>query len=73
MLNDKGIGLSVHYKPIHMLDYYQKKFGYKPSDFPRSKSLFESVISIPLYPNLTEEETSYIIDSIRELAHLHLN
>ena len=73
LLNDKGIGLSVHYKPIHMLDYYQKKFGYKPSDFPRSKSLFESVISIPLYPNLTEKETSYIIDSIRELAHLYLN
>ncbi|MBT3180815.1 MAG: DegT/DnrJ/EryC1/StrS aminotransferase family protein [Candidatus Marinimicrobia bacterium] len=63
----KGIGVSVHYKPIHMLDYYHKKLGYKSDDFPRSKDLFESVISLPLYPSLTQDELEYIISTIHEL------
>ena len=73
LLNQKGIGLSVHYKPIHMLDYYQRKFGIQPNEFPRSKALFNSVISLPLYPNLTDPEICFIIDAIQEIADSYLH
>ena len=33
-LNEFGIGTSVHYIPVHMHSYYQKKYGFKPNDFP---------------------------------------
>ena len=66
-LVEKGIGVSVHYKPIHMLDYYHRKFEYKSNDFPRSKALFDSVISLPLYPNLSDNEIDYIIATLNDL------
>tara|TARA_B100001250_G_C19769910_1_gene776617 strand:+ start:335 stop:1495 length:1161 start_codon:yes stop_codon:yes gene_type:complete len=66
-LVEKGIGVAVHYKPIHMLDYYHKKLDYKSTDFPRSKVLFDSVISLPLYPNLSGNEIDYIIVTLNNL------
>tara|TARA_Y100000741_G_scaffold92303_1_gene68435 strand:- start:10976 stop:12142 length:1167 start_codon:yes stop_codon:yes gene_type:complete len=66
-LNKKGIGTSVHYLPIHMHSYYQKKYGFKPNDYPQSKVLFEAAISLPIYPDLNNNEILYIIDSIKEL------
>ena len=66
-LVEKGIGVSVHYKPIHMLDYYHRKFEFKSNDFPRSKALFDSVISLPLYPNLSDNEIDYIVATLNDL------
>lgn len=66
-INQKGIGTSVHYIPIHMHSYYKKKYGFKPDSFPRSKTLSETVISLPLYPALKDEEVSYIAKTILDL------
>ena len=69
-LNEKGIGVAVHYKPIHQLSYYRKKYNYDKSQFPNSNALFKSIISLPLYPNLSNESVKYIINSIVELSKL---
>jgi dTDP-4-amino-4,6-dideoxygalactose transaminase len=63
-INQKGIGTSVHYIPVHMHSYYKKKYGFKPDSFPQSKTLSETVISLPLYPALKDEEVSYIAKTI---------
>jgi len=66
-LNELGVGTSVHYKPVHMHSYYQNKYGFKVDDFVKSKNLYESAISIPMYPDLKNEEILYIIDIINDL------
>ncbi len=66
-LNAFGIGTSVHYKPVHMHSFYQKKYGFKSNDFIQSKNLYEKVISIPMYPDLNNEEVSYIINILNKL------
>jgi len=66
-LNDAGIGTSVHYIPVHMHSFYQKKYGYKPLDYPLAKQYSETVITLPLYPKLTNIELNYIIDTINNL------
>lgn len=66
-INEKGIGTSVHYIPIHMHSYYVKKYGYKPNDFPVSRQLSETVITLPLYPRLSDMEVDYIVNTLREL------
>ena len=48
-MNKKGIGLAVHYKPIHQLSYY-KMYSLESSAYPRANDLFDSVVSLPLYP-----------------------
>ena len=66
-MNERGIGLAVHYKPLHQLSFYQRKYDFNNDCFPRADSLFQSIISLPIYPNLTNESLNYIIDSISDL------
>lgn len=71
-INELGIGISVHYRPIHLFSYYQRKYEYNSDNFPNANSLFESVITLPLYPSLKEEEVDYIINSISFLSENYL-
>ena len=63
-MNRKGIGLAVHYKPIHHLSYYKNKYNFNYNKFPRANDLFESMISLPIYPSLKKSSVEYIIKSI---------
>ena len=65
-LNEVGIGTSVHYVPIHMHSYYQKKYGLKNNDFPNAKLYSDTVISLPLYPMLKIAEVKYIVDVLKD-------
>ena len=60
-----GVGTSVHYKPIHMHSYYQKKYDFKSNNFPNSKETYENAISLPLYPDLKDNEILFVINTIK--------
>lgn len=66
-LNSKGIGLAVHYKPIHHLSHYKKNYELNNDDFLNANKLFNSIISLPIYPLLKDTEVEYICNSIIEL------
>ena len=66
-MNENGIGLAVHYKPIHQLSYYKKIYRLKRNSFPVANDLFESIVSLPLYPLLSDKEVDYIIHIIKKL------
>ena len=65
-LNERGIGTSVHYKPIHQLKYYRERYDLSPENFPSSESIWVSTLSLPIYNLLTEAQLDYVCDSIRE-------
>jgi len=67
-LKNKGIGVAVHYKPIHQLTYFKDKYGYDIDSFPRSNKLFKSIISLPIYPQLTNANVDYIIETMHNLS-----
>lgn len=65
-LNDKGIAARVYYPvPLHLQPCY-KDLGYSRGSFPVSEELAEKVVSLPVYPELTEEKIEYIIQTIKE-------
>lgn len=66
-LNMKGIGLAVHYKPIHHLSYYKNNYDLQHYEFLNANKLFNSIISLPIYPSLKHFEIEYICQSIIEL------
>lgn len=66
-LQQKGIGVAVNYRAIHLLSYYQQKYGYKRGDFPVAERIGDSTITLPLYPGLNTNEVDYIIDSVRKI------
>lgn len=67
-LKIRNIGTSVHFIPIHLHPYYKNKYGYKPNDFPVAYNNYLRMISLPLYPKLTDQEVYYIIDSVLEIV-----
>jgi dTDP-4-amino-4,6-dideoxygalactose transaminase len=66
-LREKEIGTSVHFIPLHLHPYYRDKFGYKPEDFPNATAVFERIISLPIYPKMTEGNVRDVIVAVRQL------
>ena len=66
MLNDNVIHCQVHYIPVYWHPYYQK-LGYSKGLCPKAEEFYSRIISLPLYPSLTEEEQTKIIDKIEEV------
>ena len=64
-LKSKGIGVQVHYHPIHLQPYY-RDLGFKKGDFPEAEFYSNNAISIPLYPGLTYEQQVYIVKKIED-------
>lgn len=62
----KKIFSKVYFQPIHLTDFYMKKFGTNPNSLPITEMISEQVLTLPLYPNMTAEEKEYLTSSIKE-------
>ena len=65
-LRARGIGVNVHYIPIHQQPYYQK-LGFQTGDFPHAEQFYQGAITLPLFPAMTESEQRHVIDSLHEV------
>ncbi len=65
MLRTAGIGVNVHYIPVHIQPYYQA-LGFKRGQFPQAERYYEEAISLPIFPALSIEQQSYIIDTLKK-------
>ena len=63
-LMDQGIGVSMHYKPLHLMSYYKKTYGYGDDEFPRSVDRYRRSFSLPIYPSLNDDEIERIIEVV---------
>ncbi|GBU28560.1 pleiotropic regulatory protein [Treponema sp. R8-4-B8] len=65
-LKSKNIGTSVYYPiPLHLQKCFEY-LGYKKGDFPIAEKLCETVLALPMFPELTEDEVSFVCDSVKE-------
>src|SRR5262249_16151373 len=55
-MRSRGIGSSLHWHPLHFHPYYRETFGWRPSDFPQASSLWKRLVSLPIFPGMTERE-----------------
>jgi dTDP-4-amino-4,6-dideoxygalactose transaminase len=67
-LQEKGVGVAVNFRVIHLLSYYRRTFGYEKGVFPVAETIGDSTITIPMYPKLTDEEVQYIIQMVKEVT-----
>jgi dTDP-4-amino-4,6-dideoxygalactose transaminase len=63
-----GVGTSVHFIPLHLMSYYRDRYAFHPSDFPAALAAFQTCISLPLFPSLTDAETDRVIESVRGIG-----
>ncbi|MBN1897602.1 MAG: DegT/DnrJ/EryC1/StrS family aminotransferase [Spirochaetes bacterium] len=62
----KGIGVALHYKPVHLMKYYRDTFGYKDGDFPVAEYLSRSSLTLPFYSKLKKKQIHYIIKTLKQ-------
>lgn len=63
MLREQGIGVNVHYIPIHTQPYY-RRLGFRTGDFPNAERYYSGALSIPLHPRLTEEQQNHVTETL---------
>ena len=67
-LQERGVGVAVNFRAIHLLTFYRQTFGYKKGMYPMAEKIGASTITLPLYPKLTDEEVRYVIQTVKEVT-----
>jgi dTDP-4-amino-4,6-dideoxygalactose transaminase len=66
MKQEHNIGLGIHYGvPPHLFTFYKEKYGYKAGDFPHAEMIGNRIMSLPLFPTMTEEEFDRVINAMK--------
>lgn len=66
-MEDSGIKLQTHYIPVHLQPFYKKRFGFKEGDFRLSESFYKNEVSLPIYPDLTKDDVSFVVKNLLEI------
>jgi len=63
-LREKGIGVNLHYIPVHLQPYY-RQLGFNSGDFPEAERYYGEAISLPMFPDLTEAQQDEVVEALR--------
>lgn len=61
-MKEKNIGTGLHYRAVHLYPYYRQAFGFKPGDFPQAEDVCARIVSLPLFPSMTDAEHDRVLD-----------
>jgi dTDP-4-amino-4,6-dideoxygalactose transaminase len=71
LLKQHHIGTSVHFIPLHLHPYYRDNFRYRPEDLPNASAAFDRIVSLPIYPKMTEVDVQDVIETVRTIIRQH--
>jgi dTDP-4-amino-4,6-dideoxygalactose transaminase len=67
-LQEEGVGVSVHFIPLHTMPYYKQRYRLKDEDFPESLKTFRRTVSLPIWPGMTSAQVERVIAAVRRAA-----
>ncbi len=67
-LKERNIGTGLHYTAAHEFSYYAHEFGWKPDDFPDAHFVSERILSLPLFPDMTDDDQADVIQAVRDVC-----
>lgn len=67
-LKTRGVGASVHWMPLHMQPYYRDMYGLAAEAFPVAAGTWPRLVTLPLFPGMTDDEIDIVVESIHEMA-----
>jgi dTDP-4-amino-4,6-dideoxygalactose transaminase len=70
-MKSRNIGTSVHFIPVHLHSYYREKYGYQPEDLPVAHREYLRLVSLPLYPAMTEQDVQDVIEAVDATISTH--
>jgi len=66
-LRANGIGVNVHYIPVHLQLFYKQKFGTSPDLCPVAEKAYEEIISLPMFPGMNDEMLDFVIGALEKV------
>jgi dTDP-4-amino-4,6-dideoxygalactose transaminase len=66
-LREAGIGVNLHYIPVHTQLYYQN-LGFQNGDFPESESYYREAISLPMFQGLTNAQQDEVVEALKRVV-----
>jgi perosamine synthetase len=70
-LREAGLGVQVHYIPVHYHPYYRKRFGYGPGLCPKAEAAYERIVSLPIFPAMDDADIQRVIDTVGTIVNQH--
>ncbi len=66
-LRAENIGVNVHYIPVHLHPYYRARFGYRGGEYPVAEMAYEQLISLPMFPGMSDSDIEDVIEALRKV------
>ena len=60
----EGIGVNVHYIPVHLHPYYRRRFGTGPGNCPVAEAAYEEILTLPIFPKMTDADARRVIETL---------
>jgi UDP-4-amino-4,6-dideoxy-N-acetyl-beta-L-altrosamine transaminase len=70
-LRQRGIGVNVHYLPVHLHPYYRRTLGTAPGDCPVAEQAYEEILSLPMFSGMTMDDACRVIEAVAEEVEEH--
>lgn len=70
-LRARKVGVSVHFIPVHLHPYYRDAWGYQRGDLPRAEAFYDTCVSLPLHPGLSDEDVAYVCEAVHDVVRHH--
>ena len=67
-LKERNIGCGLHYSAAHEFSFYRERFGWQPLDYPEAHFVSERIVSLPLFPDMTEAERGDVVEAVYDVA-----
>jgi len=64
----EGVECGLHYIPLHLLTYYKAKYALKLNNFPKALQSYQQVLSLPIYPSMSDKEVEFVCNKIKKVA-----
>ncbi len=66
-MKENNIGTGLHYRPVHLYPFYRDRFGFAPGDFPVAEQVGDTIVSLPLFPEMTDAQQDRVIEVMHSI------
>jgi dTDP-4-amino-4,6-dideoxygalactose transaminase len=66
-MKERNIGTGLHYRAVHLYPYYRDQYGFKRGDFPNAETISDRIVSLPLFPAMTDADQDRVIATMKDL------
>ena len=67
-LAERNVGVGLHFPPCHLLSYVRERFGTGEGDLPDTERAGKGIVSLPLFPGMSDADVDYVCDAVREIV-----